>query len=320
MIKNKKVSIGTSAGINSAAILINVIDRIKQGEIPSELHLIYVHINQHSPDSEPFVDALVAYAKHHFPKTINPKYYRYDVLDFFKEQRMIPHPKADVCSRKIKTENLTKYKSEHGIEVDLIGYVNTEKFRINNLVNNICKRQSVAPILNSKGETDVNYYIENGLESGMFEKIYFPIAGISNEDCFTKVKNAIGWYPSIYDIFWTDERIIPFLESVKGVMPEKDRQIALRWCAKGSGMDGSIRVFNHNNCLPCKNMQVWQFWLVKLFFPEFFEAAVKASKEIGAYYGRSEADYEAIKIYTSFGREDFEVDFKEQSCGSCVIG
>ena len=297
-IKNKKVLIGTSAGINSAAILIDVIDRIKAGEIPSELHLVYVHINQHSPDSEPFVNALVSYAKHFYPATKSPNYYRYDVLDFFKKEKMIPHPKADVCSRKIKTENLTQYKSKHGIEVDLIGYVNSEHYRIKNLV---------AKITGSiKDEVDVEYHINNGVKNGMFETIYFPIAGISNEDCFTKVKNAIGWYPSIYDIFWTDERILPFLESVKGIMPENDRQIAIKWATKGSGLDKSIRVFNHNNCLPCKNMQVWQFWLVKLFFPDFFEAAVKASKEIGAYYGRSEQDY--------------EVDYKEQSCGSCSIG
>jgi len=44
------------------------------------------------------------------------------------------------------------------------------------------------------------------------------------------------------------------------------------------------------------------------------------SKELGKYYGRSESDYEAVKIYTTFGREDFEVGFQEQSCGICAFG
>ena len=67
-------------------------------------------------------------------------------------------------------------------------------------------------------------------------------------------------------------------------------------------------------------MQVWQFWIVKLFFPKLFNDAVEMSKELGKYYGRSESDYEAIKIYTTFGREDFEVDYQEQSCGTCAFG
>ncbi len=310
-IKNKRVLIATSAGINSAAVLVDTIRMINEGEKPKELHLLYVHINQHSTDSEPFVDALVAYAKHHFPETIYVRYH-YDVLDFFKQVKMIPHPTSNVCTKNIKSDNIAAYKAEHGIEVDLIGFVKQEQGRMRAIASNVTGVK--------KGRVNIKSVINNGISNGLFEEIFFPTANWTDEDCFTHVKNAIGWYPSIYDILWTDARILPFLESVKGVMPERDRQIALTYATRGFGYDKSKRVFNHNNCLPCKNMQVWQFWLVKLFFPKMFNEAVALSKELGKYYGRSESDYEAIKIYTTFGREDFEVDFKEQSCGICAFG
>lgn len=309
-MKDKNILIGTSAGINSAAVLIDTIQKIKSGVLPRSLHLVYIHINQHSPDSEPFVNALVAYAKHHFPETVYFKYH-YDILDFFEEQKMIPHPKANVCSRIIKTENIEKYKEQHEIDIDLIGYVKQEKQRIKGLVSKITGED--------KNKIDADYYIEHGVKRGN-ETIIFPIAKWTDEECFDIVEKAIGWYPSIYNIFWNDERVIPFLESVRGIMPEDARKIALKYAERGHGFSGSKRIFNHNNCLPCKNMQVWQFWLIKLFFPKYFDEAVEASKRIGAFYGRSEMDYEAVKIYTSFGREDYEVGFEEQSCGICKVG
>lgn len=311
MIKGKRVLIGTSAGINSAAVIVDTVELIKKGEIPSELHLYYIHINQHSPDSEPFVNALVAYAQHFFPSTKYRKSH-HDVLNFFEEQKMIPHPTSNVCSRMIKTENIDKYKSEHNIEVDLIGYVRQEKQRIKGLV---AKVKGVV-----KKDVDADYFIENGLQNGMFESIQFPTAKMSDDECFDLVKKHIGWYPAIYDILWMDERILPFAESLKGIMPEEQRLLIVKYATQGFGYSGSKRVFNHNNCLPCKNMQTWQFWLVKLFYPEFFDKAVATSKKIASYYGRSESDYEAVKIYTSFGREDYEVGFEEQSCGTCQIG
>ena len=66
-------------------------------------------------------------------------------------------------------------------------------------------------------------------------------------------------------------------------------------------------------------IKVWQFWMVKLFYPEYFEAAMKLCEELGKYYGRDKSEFnEAMIIYTSFGREDFEVGFEEQSCGVCA--
>lgn len=307
MIKNKRVGIGTSGGINSAAIIVWLVENlIKKGITPLELHLIYIHINQHSPDTLPFVHALVEYTRKYFPDTV---YYQEnnDILEFFKKQNMIPHPTADTCTRLIKTERINAYKKQNLIDLDLIGYVRTERTRIKTFasrINNI-----------PKDRVNVDAVIEGGLSNGFFEEILFPIAKMSDEECFEMVKEYIGWYPAIYDILWTDERIIPFLDSVKDQMPEEARQIALNYAKQGFGFSKTKRVFNHNNCLLCKNMQTWQMWMVKLFYPTYFEASIKTAQEIKAYWGRSVDD-----MYMSFGREDYEVGFEEQSCGVCKFG
>lgn len=90
---------------------------------------------------------------------------------------------------------------------------------------------------------------------------YHPIAHLSNEDCFSLVKREIGWYPAIYDI-------------------------------RRNGK----RVFTHNNCLPCKNMSgkltleeaTGQYASVKLYFPEYYQAAVDLSEKIASYWGRND--------------------------------
>lgn len=309
MILDKKVFIGTSGGINSAAVIVKTIEAIKAGDVPSELHLMYCHIDEHSPDTLAFVEALRSYCIHHFPAT---KYYQtqHSILEYFEKSKMIPHPTASTCTRQIKTEPIEEYKSRHCIDIDLIGYVKQEKIRIKNLVSKKTGQE--------KKDVDVDYYIANGLQDGLFHKIEFPTVGMTDEDCFTIVDNAIGWHPSIYDLLWTDSRIIPFLESVKDIMPIGHFNIAIKYALRGFNDAKSIRVFAHNNCLPCKNMQTWQFWLVKLFFPKYFAAATATAKKIGSYYGRDEKEYEKIIIYTSFGREPYEVDYKEQSCGTCA--
>lgn len=85
------------------------------------------------------------------------------------------------------------------------------------------------------------------------EKAY-PIMEYDNEWCFQIVKKEIGWYPKIYDIL--------------------DK--------KGK------RVFKHNNCLPCKNMDGKDYMLVKKHFPEKYEAAEQTSKKLNQYFGRKE--------------------------------
>lgn len=311
-LRNKKVFIGTSGGVNSAAVIIDTINRIKCGDVPKELHLMYVHINQHSDDTLPFVQALIAYSKHHFPKAVYWQNH-VDVLKYFEEAKMIPHPTASPCTRKLKTEPMAYYKQENQIDIDLVGYVNNESSRLKGMISAITGEK--------EERIKIEQYLKNGLQNGMFETIHFPIFNLTTEECFSKVKEAIGWYPSIYDLMWTDKRLLPFLKSMKGVMPEDARQIALKYAQRGYGWLKSERIFNHNNCLPCKNMQTWQYWLIKLFYPEHFKAAMQLCEKLNLYYGRNKKEFnEAMMLYTSFGRHDYEVNFQEQSCGACALG
>jgi hypothetical protein len=108
----------------------------------------------------------------------------------------------------------------------------------------------------------------------------FPIIHFNNENCFELVKKEIGWYPKIYDI--TDE--------------------------KGK------RIFTHNNCLPCKNMQMKDYKEVKKYFPEYWQKAEDLANELQKHWGRSKEDY-----YVSFGRKDFEVNYEKQVCDVCAV-
>jgi hypothetical protein len=112
----------------------------------------------------------------------------------------------------------------------------------------------------------------------------FPISDKPNEWCFEIVKREIGWFTKIYDI--------------------KD--------SKGE------RVFPHNNCLPCKNMQMSDFEEVKKYFPDHFEKAIQLSKELQKHWGRNKDSFSET-FMVSFGREDWEVGFKKQSCDVCAF-
>jgi hypothetical protein len=104
------------------------------------------------------------------------------------------------------------------------------------------------------------------------EKAY-PIGEFS-EWCFAIVRQHIGWYPAIYAL--------------------KD----------GKGK----RLFNHNNCLPCKNGDVKHLINVKAHFPKKHERAMETSRKIGAYWGRDKAGF-----YAEFGRELGQ----ESTCENC---
>jgi 3'-phosphoadenosine 5'-phosphosulfate sulfotransferase (PAPS reductase)/FAD synthetase len=104
----------------------------------------------------------------------------------------------------------------------------------------------------------------------------FPISNKDNEWCFQIVKKELGWYPKIYDI--------------------KDR--------KGN------RVFTHNNCLPCKNMQTNDFEMVKKYYPEYWQKAVDLSDRLQKHWGRDK-----VEFYTKFGREMFTDE--KQPCEIC---
>lgn len=102
----------------------------------------------------------------------------------------------------------------------------------------------------------------------------YPIGEFTDDWCFEIVKRHLGWYPSIYDI--RDEN--------------------------------GNRVFKHNNCLPCKNMNPKDMENVKTYFPEYYMKAIELSAELGKYWGRSEADF-----YTQFGRDLGQ----ESTCNNC---
>lgn len=245
--RNVKVMIGLSGGINSMAVLVWLANYELK---PKELHLFYAHFEEHSPGTLEFVLAGVEYAKRNF-ETVIYKQTNNSVLDYFREQKMIPHPTAAPCTRFLKIEPMVTYAFENGITVDLVGYVRTEKRRVKNM--------------QSKGADN------------LFMSKQFPILQQDNEWCFDVVKKEIGFYPAIYDI-----------RNAKGK-----------------------RVFTHNNCLPCKNMQIDDFEEVKEFFPDYWQKAMDLSNELKKYWGRSEDDF-----YTSFGRPDLGMD--KQPCEVCA--
>jgi hypothetical protein len=90
------------------------------------------------------------------------------------------------------------------------------------------------------------------------DSFQYPLLRLTDEDCFSIVKSCIGWYPKIYDI--------------KEMRRGKAR-----------------RVFNHNNCLPCKNATTVQLADVGKYFPAHAQAAQEVAAQIpGAYWGRDD--------------------------------
>jgi 3'-phosphoadenosine 5'-phosphosulfate sulfotransferase (PAPS reductase)/FAD synthetase len=240
-----KVLIGLSGGINSMAVLCWLASYPEKFK-PKELHLFYAHFKEHSPDTLPFVVEGVEFAKNNFD-VIHYTQTNNSVLDFFREQKMIAHPKISPCTRVLKIEPMAKYAIDNCIDVDLVGYVREEKRRIKNM------------------------FLKNPTTK---ETKGFPISNYSNEWCFEIVLKNIGWYPKIYDI-----------KDVKG-----------------------NRIFPHNNCLPCKNMQTKDFEMVKKHFPEYWQDAIDLSEELEKHWGRDKATF-----YTKFGR-DLNGDIQCEVC------
>lgn len=159
------------------------------------------------------------------------------------------------------------YNSVNLIDVDLIGYVRTEKARMEN----------------NQGKND------------MFMSTEFPISQFNDDWCFGIVKRLLGWYPAIYDLKWNDKGFAAYLETVLPTLPE-DVQARIR---KKIGTDK--RVFKHNNCLPCKNMDIDDMLAVAYFYPEYMNKATATANRLQVYWGRNADQY-----YTTFGREDYE--------------
>lgn len=175
----RKVLCGISAGINSAAALCWLAQAPVEKK-PTELHLFYAHLTEHSPDSRAFAHACVVYARQHFTQVVYMET-EASALALFEEQKMIPHPTVAPCTRILKLEPMYAYMTENGITDNVVGYINAERRRVNNMAE--------------KGEkTPTGVLTSSGVES------QFPIVQFSNEWCFQIVDREIGWHPAIYDI------------------------------------------------------------------------------------------------------------------------
>lgn len=118
--------------------------------------------------------------------------------------------------------------------------------------------------------SDLNKVVADGV------RVRFPISSQDNEWCFDICRELIGWYPAIYDI--------------------RD--------AKGN------RVFKHNNCLPCKNMEMADFKAVGKHYPEYMGRALALTERLKRHWGRDADDF-----YTTFGREEWEAT----QCEHCTF-
>jgi len=261
--RNQRVVIGLSGGINSAAVLAYVASQIENK--PKDLHLFYAHFSEHSTGTLDFVFDCVNYAKKHF-ENVTFKMTENSINEFFVEKKMIPHPMVAPCTKILKVLPIREYMIDNKIDVDLVGYVREEKRRVKN-------QQKFAQ-----------------------QRKEYPILHLSNEDCFVLVKKEIGYYPDIYDIFWSDKRILPFLNFRKESMPKQQFDVVMKYAMRGYGHRKTKRVFSHNNCLPCKNMQTWEYYMTMLFFPDAIEKANETADVIGSYWGRdADAFYEMGK-------------------------
>lgn len=163
-----KILLPLSGGINSAACLCWLGEAVSRERWPEELHLHYSHFKEHSPGTLRFVLALIKYAKRRFP-CVKWTVLRNSVNQYFREQKMIPHPTISPCSRELKVIPRRNYFQLHELDIELIGYVNTDQRRFRNL-------------------------------SARVPHARFPVLEWSKQDCLDYVKSVIGWYPPIYDI------------------------------------------------------------------------------------------------------------------------
>jgi hypothetical protein len=213
--------IGLSGGINSAALLCHLATEHPPAKRPDHLLLYYAHLREHSPGTFRFVKACVRYARRKFP-TVEFGMHRCSVVDFFERENFIPHPTLSPCTEHCKVIPMDRWSRAHGATIDLIGYVRHERKRA--LKAEEKARRSLA----------------------------FPIAYLTERECFELVDREIGWHPPIYDL------------------------------RDGTGR----RLFTHNNCLPCKNMKLDQIRAVAKHFPAFWARAESMAERIGNFWGR----------------------------------
>jgi hypothetical protein len=265
---DKKVMIGLSAGINSAAVLIWIAS-LPEDQRPKEIHLYYAHFVEHSPDSLQFVLELAEWAKTKFEKVVY-KQTDNSIMGFFEKSKMIPHPARSSCSRILKILPMMEYMAENKLDLDLIGYVKEEKRRATKMRTNHAE------------------------DSKLKE---FPIIDENNEWCFDIVKEKFGWYPKIYDLRWNDPLFIAWLEDNLHRLPEYEQNKVRK------KIGANARVFKHNNCLPCKNMYLEEMLIVEYAYPDYMKEAIELSDRLKKFWGRNADPY-----YTTFGKSDYEAE------------
>jgi len=184
----KEILIGLSGGINSMAVLCWLAN-YPQWYKPKVLHLFYAHFEEHSPDTLDFVLAGVKYAETRFEKVVYNQTNN-SVIEFFEGKKMIPHPMVAPCTMVLKVEPMLEYMVVNKITIDLVGYVRSEKRRIDRMAGRSESKKVKNNAVNIKG----------------IDK-HFPISDKDNQWCFDIVKREIGWYPKIYDIKRNGKRV-----------------------------------------------------------------------------------------------------------------
>jgi len=271
MKTKEKVLIGLSGGINSMAVLCWLSE---QKEKPDEVHLFYAHFAEHSPDTFQFVADGIRFARKHFKKVV-VKITRNSALEFFEKNKMIPHPAASPCTRILKIEPMAQYAATNSISIDLVGYVKHElKRRAGNQLK----------------------HVTEGLEKR------YVIGQFTDQWCFEIVDKYIGWHPPIYDLKWNDIGFVAWLNDILPTLPEQVADDIRRHVGKDK------RVFDHNNCLPCKNIRSWQMICVQYFYSDYYKKAMDTASRIKKYWGRDSAEF-----YSVFGRDLAH----ESTCETC---
>jgi hypothetical protein len=113
----------------------------------------------------------------------------------------------------------------------------------------------------------------NKQPKGSINKLY-PIGHISNEECFAIVDSEIGWHPPIYD----------FRCGTDGLCKKcKKRQKRTGFVQLGC----KKRIFEHNNCIPCKNGEDEDYENWNDFYPEYMRQAYQLSTDLTVLLGET---------------------------------
>lgn len=297
---DEDILLGLSGGINSAAVLCWLSTWPEELK-PRSIHLYYAHFEEHSEGTFPFVKDLIKFAKKNF-NNVHVKVTRNSVMRFFYEQKMIPHPSVSPCTRILKVIPMHEYMAINKITTDLVGYVREEIRRVKNMAKK------------TKNSVD-----GRSVQIDDVRKL-FPISDKTNEWCFGIVKEKIGYYPKIYTLRWNNKRFIKFMvDNLHRLSPDSQLTVKRKLGKKE-------RVFGHNNCLPCKNMQEDDYLAVEFFYNWYFIKSKALSAKLKAHWGRliketkGDKKIDDLQFHMDFGRTEEETGYEKQSCGVCAFG